>query len=167
MGNRKARQFKQQQDDAAAWNRVIAEPRLAIQDVHAPGIGARRLQLIVCPSFEKGQAWEARQREDEWSLFRSELVADWPDVQLLGYDRLSIASAALASLFARVTSLTLPLTPHLNDMGGADGTLMQLAVFGDLHSEWRCQWWSEPPPAWRPLVEITEEMMAAFAAAQD
>jgi hypothetical protein len=44
--------------------------------------------------------------------------------------------------------------------------MYQLAVFGDLWSSWRFQWWSEAPAAWRPLVAIAEEMIAAFAAAE-
>jgi hypothetical protein len=57
-----------------------------------------------------------------------------------------IGAGVLASFFARVVSLSLPIAPYLIEMGGADGAIFQLAVFGDLNSEWRLQWWSEPPP---------------------
>ena len=43
--------------------------------------------------------------------------------------------------------------------------MYELALFGDLYSEWRFRWWSEWPAQWRPLVELAAEMHAAFAAA--
>jgi hypothetical protein len=165
MGNRKAREFMKSKEDEAAWERAISQPRLAICDVHARGIGLRRLQVIVCPSFDEGRCWEIRQRDDEWWLFRSEIVSDWPEIQLVGYQPVPIATGALSSFFARVVSLSLPIAPCLNGMDGADGDIYQLAVFGDMYSEWRLQWWSEAPASWRPLVEITEEIIEAFAAA--
>lgn len=52
--------------------------------------------------------------------------------------------------------------PDLSGMGGADGSNYELAVFGDLYSEFRFQWWSEPPAEWKPLVTIATEMIKAF-----
>ncbi|QEG26386.1 hypothetical protein GobsT_11250 [Gemmata obscuriglobus] len=40
------------QADEADWARVRTQPRPAYSDPHARGIGMRRLQLIVSPSFE-------------------------------------------------------------------------------------------------------------------
>jgi hypothetical protein len=71
----------------------------------------------------------------------------------------------MAAYFDRVTALTLPLRPDLSGCGGADGTLYELSVVGDLSSGWRFQWWSDWPEQWRPLVELAEEMHAAFSAA--
>jgi len=76
MKARKSRGFMKNQRDDEEWNRAISEPRLAICDIHASGIGIRRLQIIVCPSFDPHQAWEVRQCENEWFLFRSEVVSD-------------------------------------------------------------------------------------------
>lgn len=53
----------------------------------------------------------------------------------------------------------------MSGAGGADGTLYEMAVDGDLSSGWRFRWWSDGPEQWRPLVELAEEMHAAFAAA--
>jgi hypothetical protein len=165
MGNRKTREFMKSQEDEAGWKRAASEPRLALSDVNARGIGLRRLQVIVCPSFEEGRCWEVRQRDDEWWLFRSEITSEGPEFQLVGYQQVPIAAGILSSFFARIVSLSLPITPYLNGMDGLDGDIFQLAVFGDMYSEWRLQWWSEPPPSWRPLAEIAEEMIEAFAAA--
>ena len=65
-----------------------------------------------------------------------------------------------------MTSLALPLLPDLSGGGGADGSLYQLAVFGDLYSEFRFQWWSEPPIQWQPLVNVANEMIQAFLMAE-
>lgn len=163
MGNRKAREFILQQQDDADWQRVRSETRAAICDVRARGIGHRRLQLIVCPSFEDGQAWEIRQQV-EWRLFRSEVVDPWPNVQLIGYDPISIDPALLSSFFKRAVSLSLPIAPFLNDMEGLDGEITQIAIFGGF-SECRFQWWSESPPEWKPLVDLTAEMLKTFESA--
>jgi hypothetical protein len=61
VGNRRARELMLRQAEEADWARVRTEPRPAHCDVHARGIGARRLQLIVAPSFEEVSVWEMRQ----------------------------------------------------------------------------------------------------------
>lgn len=88
-----------------------------------------------------------------------------PALLVVGHDRVPMPSAAVAAYFERLTALTLPLRPDFSGYGGADGTLYELSVFGDLSSGWRFHWWSEWPEQWRPLVELAEEMHAAFAAA--
>ena len=159
MGNRKAREFMIMQEHEAAWNRATFEPRSIYSDVHAHGIGLRKLQLIVFPSFEPAWAWDVRHRQGDWWLFRSQIV----EGQLLGYDPIEIDPTILASFVARVTSLTLPIAPYRDDVGGADGTTTRLAIFGGLSSETRFQWWSEFPEHWRPLVEIANEMLNVFS----
>jgi hypothetical protein len=163
MGNRHAREFMLKQDDEAAWRRMHEEPRLAIHEVQARGIGARRLQLIVLPSFEEPLAFEVRQQVDEWQLFRSQVVESWPTLRLVGYDRLEMKSATLESYFARITALSLPLKPDLRLGGGADGVTHHLALFGNFRSEWRFQWWSTSPTEWHPLVCIANEMLQEFS----
>jgi hypothetical protein len=166
MGNRKAREFFLAQHEAADWRKLRTESRMATSDVVARGFGARRLQLIVCPSFSKSMAWEVRQRQEDWGLFRAEGIAPWPSIQLIGYDPVPIKPAVLSSFFARIIGLSLPISPDLSGMGGADGTVSQLAVFGDMWSEWRFQWWSQPPTQWQPLVDIAAEMVRAFEEVQ-
>ena len=85
------------------------ERRAATTDVSAFAIGARRLQLIVMPSFEPAQAWEVRQLDTKWSLFRCKVVIQAPEIVLLGYDPISAVDAMLASYFQRLTALSLPL----------------------------------------------------------
>jgi hypothetical protein len=162
MGNRRARELALERDDEEAWRRVRDEPRLAIDDVCARGIGMRRLQLLCLPSRVQPSAFEVRQTGSEWRLYGSRVAESWPAVRLIGYDLLPVDSETLAAFFSRITALSLPLVPILNHAGGADGTVFQLAVFGDLYSEWRFQWWSDAPPQWRPLVEIAQEMLRTF-----
>jgi hypothetical protein len=122
----------------------------------------RRLQLLFLPSFDEPLAFEIRQAGDEWRLFRSR-VAETRPTQLVGYDHISFESDKLAAFFARVCALSLPLAPYLNQAAGIDGDMYHLAVFGDMYTEWRFQWWSESPPQWRPLVDLAHEMLSAFS----
>jgi hypothetical protein len=165
VGNRKARAFMLQREQDAHWERIRTEPRPATRDVFARGIGLLRLQLIVCPSFEESRAWEVRRGEDEWWLFRPQVVESWPEVRLLGYEPVPFESERLEAFFLRLATLTLPIGPDLSGYGGCDGTMHQLAVFGDLYSAWRFQWWTRWPAHWQPLVELAAEMYEAFAAA--
>ena len=164
MGNRRARAFMLQQAEETDCERIRTEPRPATRDVHARGIGRRRLQLIVAPSFKEASAWEVRQGQ-HWQLTRSRVVETWPDILLVGYEPVPFESAALAAYFDRVTSLTLPLRPDLSGNGGCDGTMHEIAVFGDLDSGWQFRWWSSSPEQWAPLIELAAEMHDAFAAA--
>lgn len=165
MGNRKARELRLRQAEEADWERVRTEPRPAHSDVHARGIGVRRMQLIFAPSFEDVSVWEVRQGR-EWQLIHPHVVETQPAMLLVGHEVVSFPSASLVAYFERVVGLTLPLRPDLSGCGGADGTLHELAVFGDLSSAWRLQWWSSSPKQWRPLVELAEEMHTAFTTAR-
>ena len=152
------------QADKADWDKVRTQPRLVHADAHARGIGCRRLQLIVAPSFEEISVWEVRQ-SSEWQLIRPKVVETEPALMVTGHEVVPFVSASLVAYFERVVALTLPLSPDLSGYGGVDGTVYELAVFGDLYSEWRFQWWSSWPEQWRPLVELAAEMHSAFSTA--
>jgi hypothetical protein len=154
------------QAEEAEWELVRTQPRSAYADARARGIGLRRLQLIVAPpSFEEVSVWEVRQGR-EWQLICPRIVEIEPALRVVGHEVVPFPSAALAAYFERVVSLTLPIRPDLSGHGGADGTVYELAVFGDLYSEWRFRWWSNWPAQWGPLVELAAELHAAFAAAR-
>jgi hypothetical protein len=107
MGNRKPSKFLLQNQDVAAWERVCSAVRPAACDLDMPGIGERRLQLIVCSTFEHDEkrAWEIRQLEEAWWLFRSEVVESWPNVRLIDYRPIPVEPALLSTFFTRVTAL--------------------------------------------------------------
>jgi len=153
------------QEDALDWDRIRTARRSALNDVRARGIGPRRLQLIVCPSFGESRAWEIRESEGEWRVYESEVVQSSPEIHLLGYRSLTVGSDVLTGYFRRVVELSLPLLPDLSNRAGVDGTTTQLAVFGDMDSGCRFQWWSEAPPQWQPLVVVVREMAETFLAA--
>jgi len=156
------------QAEEAEWELVRTQPRSAYDDAHARGIGHRRIQLIVAPSFddEATFVWEVREGQ-EWQLICPRVIETQPWLQVVGHQVVPFPSDVLAAYFESVTSLTLPLRPDLRKRGGHDGTLFEFAIFGDLFSEWRFRWWSDSPPHWGPLVELADEMHAAFVAARD
>jgi hypothetical protein len=85
---------------------------------------------------------------------------------LVGFEPLVADTSILERFFERAAGLSLPISPDMSGAGGLDGTVTQLAVFGDLFSECRFQWWSEPLAHWRPLTDLAAEMLATFAAAK-
>ena len=137
MGNRRARELRLRQEDEADWERVRSQPRPARSEPHARGIGVRRLQLIVAPSFEPASVWDVRQvwnaqRGDEWQLIRPRVIESEPALLVVGHEVVALPSATVAAYFERITAITLPLRPDLSGCGGADGTLYEVEVVGDL-----------------------------------
>lgn len=168
MGNRRSREFMLRQAEAEA-ERVRAEPRPARDDFYGGGGGRRRLQLIVAPSFETTTVWEVRVvgENRDWQLTHPVVVATEPCLMLVGHEVVPFPSTELAAYFDRATAINLPLRPDLRPYAGVDGTQYELALFGNLYSAWRFQWWTDWPEQWRPLVELAEEMHAVFSAARD
>jgi hypothetical protein len=90
---------------------------------------------------------------------------DWYALTVQGYERVEFDDDRLQAYFDRLTSLAMPVGPDLSGMTGLDGTVTELALFGDKWSQVRYQWWSEHPPGWTPMVHIVDEMLAAFGGA--
>lgn len=124
------------------------------------------MQVIVLPSFVEPRAWEVRQNQRQWSVCCPRIVEPGLDAALAGADLLSFESERLENFYRRLLALTLPLGPGLDDFGGADGSLFQLAVFGNGEPQMRFQWWSVPPPQWQPMVAIAKEMIQGFLIAE-
>ncbi|MGL4423368.1 MAG: hypothetical protein ACRCZF_22105, partial [Gemmataceae bacterium] len=152
------------QAEEAEWELVRTVPRSVLADARARGIGQRRLQLVIAPSFEPAAVWEMRQCQ-EWQLVRPRVVGTDPELMVVGHEVVPFPSVDLAAYFERVSAIHLPLRPDTGGCGGADGTNYEFAVFGEGFSGWRFRWWSSWPEHWRPLVELATEMHAAFTAA--
>jgi hypothetical protein len=75
----------------------------------------------------------------------------------------SIFFTCMQSMWCRLSTAKVDRVGHKCEDGGI---YTSRAVFGDLSSGWRFQWWSEWPEQWRPLVELAAEMHAAFTAAR-
>jgi hypothetical protein len=110
--------------------------------------------------------WDVRQGPESWRLFRPNVLDSSIGLDVVGYNAVPIESNRLEAYFQRITGITMPLAPDLSSCGGADGTVYELAVFGDLSSSWRFQWWSHAPKHWGPLVEVANEMIVAFSIAE-
>jgi len=163
MGNRHAREHSKQQDREASWDRLRSTPWQPFETRRAFDSGKPRVQIIRIPTFSKPVFWELCQRDSKWVLYPATIVErSWPNLTVQGYEPVEFASERLNSHFDRLVSMSLPITPFLNNMTGADGTVTQLALLGDLWSHVRYQWWSEHPPGWSPLVQIADEMLSAF-----
>ncbi len=162
MGPSKARDLRLQREEAANWEHIRTQPRPATSDVRVPSVGVLRLQLIVCPPFEEGHAWDVRQTGPGWRLYRSRVVAPQEPVLLLGYNLVSCESERLESYFRRAAAINLPLVPEPPGIFGFDGTTYQLAIFSGFVSDCRFKWWVQPPETWKPLGELAADMLTAF-----
>lgn len=167
MGNKKAREFMKQREVKEAWDKARNELRRLEDDVFIPAIGLRRVQVAYAPSFEQGFAWEIRELQGNFSLFQSHIVEVCFYFKLKGYQRLDVSSDVLQDYLHRLCQISLSISPTFNGMHGLDGTTYQLALFGDMHSNVRFVWWSEPPEQWRALVGLTGKMIEEFSIANE
>jgi hypothetical protein len=162
MGNPKAREFFKQQEITAAWKQAETGVRELTEDLHIPGIGLRRIQLVHAPSFEIGYSWDLRVLDGDYRLFCSRIIEDDGRHKLSGYSELQVDVDAIKHFLERLGEIALPIAPDFSGNDGLDGTLRQLAFVGDLHSEVRFQWWSEYPAHWCVLVALADEMINSF-----
>lgn len=167
MGNRRGRELRLQQEQDASLEKLRTEPRPALADAHAFGIGTLRIQAWACPSFERARYWEVRQLEHEWLLYASEVVQQLPELTVVGFEKTPFDSTQLRDYFQSLTSLSLPLKPDLSGTEGLDGTRFGLGILGDLSSQIRFEWWSQFPPQWEPMIQIADQMLKEFVKAYE
>jgi hypothetical protein len=159
----RSRELRKEQNRQASWDRLRTAPWSPLGLSRALGSGQQRIQLVRLPSFSPPEFWEVCQRDPEWLLYSATVVdRDWYALTVKGYEPVEFDGRMLKEYFERLTSLTIPVAPDLSNMAGLDGTVTQLALFGDMSSQVRYQWWSDHPLGWAPLVRIVDEMLAAF-----
>jgi len=168
MGNRRSRELQLDAERQASWDRLRSEYWSPDEEGRAFASGTRRIQIIQLPAFTPACFWEVCQLQEQWLLYTAVSVVDHfrDPLKVRGYEKVEFPQQDLRDYFQRITALTLPIAPDLSKCAGVDGTLTRLAIFGDLRSRIRFQWWSTYPPAWEPLVRLTEEMLAAFERAK-
>jgi hypothetical protein len=167
LANERAREFQKLKALADARKNARTVPRNFDNLVSIPGIGIRRAQVIMTPSFSPGAAWEIRERRETLRLYRSEVVLhlgrEW---KLLGYDEVELSSSELRLYLDRLWKIEIPAGPSLNGMSGVDGVSYELALFGDLQSEIRLRWWMEGPEEWQPVIGVVMGMIEKLRAAK-
>jgi hypothetical protein len=167
MANPTARELKRKWELAQAWEAARTVPRAFGEDVPVPGIGLRRVQVIVVASFSPSFAWEIREGGGSLRLYRSDVVGNTPrGLGLLGYDELEIRTGELRQHLDRLWTASISSGPTLNGMACLDGVGYELALFGDMHSQGRFKWWEEGPEQWRPMIDVVMEMIEAFKGAR-
>ncbi len=149
-------------DLAIDWNNARNRPRGLHDNVVILGAGSRRVQLIYAPSFEQGYSWDLRELDKEFRIYRSDIKLVNGERKALGYSELQANSNALKLFVYELESTELSLTPDHSGRGGFDGTSFQIALFGDLSSAVRFQWWGKGPSQWQELIEIAREMIDLF-----
>jgi hypothetical protein len=159
-----SRQLQKLQDRQASWDRLRDAPWSPFGISRAFGSGQPRVQIVSLPSFSTPVFWEVCERASEWLLYSSYVVnTDWSALTVQEYKQVPYDGEKLKTFFERLIDITLPIAPDLSKTAGLDGGVIQLALFGDLFSQVRYQWWSVPPAGWTPLVQIATEMLEAFA----
>jgi hypothetical protein len=162
---RKIRAFQ----DAEARERAVSTPRDPRSDVVYPGIGSRVASLLVLPSFEATEVWDVRASRAGTAdlavyVSRSATPREPPPATVVGYDRLDSSRVDIAALIARLSSISLPLAVRSAPaaaLGELDGTGYELAIDGHLCGA-RFAWHHHGPTAWRPMIDIAEELLATF-----
>ena len=77
MGNKRAREFRKQEDLRESKRKAREVARAVHVDVGWQGAGERVLQLVHAPAFDTGLAWDIRKLEDEFAVYRSSVESGW------------------------------------------------------------------------------------------
>ena len=167
--NKKERRRQRlRQADEEALARELARPRRVDEDFHARGIGFRRVQVFVLPSFDPVRSWDIRERRGEASgelaLYYAEGPAGRDEMLSPGYRRLACPSNVLGRFVARLSAVRVCPVPPPLAYAGLDGTSFGVSIFGDLYSECRLRWWGDPPADWVEVNVVVQEMIATFTA---
>ena len=164
VGNRdKLRAFRKASEDAALWEAARTQRRALGECAGVPGSGRVLCQIVHAPSSGANFAWDLRRSDaasDGVQVFRSNVAHERWQPYLIGYEPMDADGALLKTGYDRLLSLALPIAPLFNNMGGIDRETFGLSLFGDLYSECRFRWWSDPPPNWRPMTTIVDELIA-------
>lgn len=137
--SQKERQRKKEQAEALqkemaeAWENARGVERGLDEDVQVPGIGIRRVQIIVMPAFSAWFSWDIHERDGCLRLYRSSVEVKAPSsaLSLLGYDELEFKSRELRRYLDRIWSVSIPLRPDLSERQVRDGVGYELVLFGD------------------------------------
>lgn len=161
MGNKnRSRELLKQREIAEAFRHAQTETRDITSDVFVPGIGVRRVQLVEMPSFSEGCSWDVRQVNDTWTLYRATTPVGTAKAH--GYTQQEASSERLQAYFDELCAINLPIKPDLSACAGADGETYQIAIFGDLGTTVRIQWWTDYPSQWNELVGVASRMISEF-----
>ena len=156
-----------QQEMAEAWEIARNVERELDRDVRVPDIGIRRVRVIVMPAFTQPYAWEIREREECFRLYRSTVMVKMPQLSLslLGYDELESKTRELRRHLDRLWGMSIPVVPDLTERVGRDGVGYELVLFGNGCSQVRFEWHNDGPRQWRPLIDTVMKMIEDFKAA--
>lgn len=138
------------------WRKAFSEIVDLHEDRHAWSIGIRRIQIVYMPSFETGHAWDFREIDGIFKVYRSEIGKF---SKLYNYTAIDFPSKISENFIKYLQKLKLRISPIFVSEAGLDGTTTELAFFGDLHSGFRFRWWSNPPPNWKKMTGYTEKII--------
>src|SRR5688572_30075938 len=111
----RSRQFRQEQDRRASWDRLRTAPWTPLDWHRAFDSGRVRIQLVRLPSFSLPAFWEVCEAGSEWLLYTSSVVAPESSALMVqGYEPVTFDGGRLRAYFEGLTSLTLPVAPDLS-----------------------------------------------------
>ena len=118
MGNRRSREFRQQQAHDASWAQLHAEPWRPSDPRRADGSGIPRLQIVRLPTFSPPSFWEVRDLKSEWRLYSATVVdSSCYSLTVRGYELVQFDGHKLKEFFERIvqedgrTAATAPQSP--------------------------------------------------------
>lgn len=161
MGNKDAKKAWKASVEVEKVQAARLRPRLTSEDLPYGAGGIVRLRVVRLPSFEKTVAWEIR-GQSELSLFRSESakIDEWT---LVGDARHDAPQDALSNVLRRLSELTVPMPPLVEQFGTMDGVRLELYV--QLEQARVALRWEEmkPPSGWRAIESFAWSLFEQFA----
>jgi hypothetical protein len=141
---------------------AVTTPRHIHDDWGYRGIGARLLQLIRRPSFDRTVCYEVRGQEGSLRLYRS-LSAAPGEAFVVGCSLVTVEPIVLGRLVRSIDALSIPPRTRLQPLGVLDGERYELATLGGVQAAARFSWCGgHAPEGWTNMATLVEAAIRDF-----
>lgn len=138
---------------------AISKTRHKYETISWRGIGLRKLQIIIEPSFKTSLGWDIRSQNNKLVLYEYEIDSEQNSIKP-GYYLLNSEESKLEELMKCFYNT--PIFLHMPPISiGLDGTNYEVALFTGFQSI-RLKWWEETHENWFKVMELTKSAIEYF-----
>lgn len=137
----------------------INQTRSKHKDISWWGIGFRKLQIVIYPSFEMNLGWDIRNQNGDFVVYEYEINSE-RDLINPGYYLLDADSSKLQAIINDFYRLSVSIFMPEMEIG-CDGTSYEVALFTGFQALRFC-WWEEPHENWFQVNRMTRNAIEYF-----
>ena len=130
---------------------ALSKERRIGEDIHFRGIGLRKVQIIIAPSFDKGECWDIRELENEIKIYKS-VVNTERNIIEPGYYEVMVDEKFYSEFSNFLSSAAIPVYTKSNNIGYCDGTSFTLNIENGFGNRFIVSWGENIPKEWEQFT---------------